>query len=246
MLLSLAGKPLVLHAVERARSAANVARVIVATDDERIFTVVADAGCEAVMTRLDHSSGSDRVAEVAETLPAGSVLVNLQGDEPLIAPETIDRAIEPFLAGGAEPDIVTVSEPITDKYGELLNPNVVKVVTRADGTAVYFSRSPIPFPRAAAGPYGGSPDKLIEEDPAALQIFRRHVGLYVYRREYLLRFTRMEPTVLERIELLEQLRALENGARILVVEAAGRSIGIDTEEDFEKVREMLDGEVAVV
>jgi len=182
------------------------------------------------MTSPDHQSGSDRLAEAAETLPVGSIIVNVQGDEPLISSETIDRAVN-ALSGSV--DIVTVSEPITSLWDEILNFNVVKVVAAENGDALYFSRSPMPFPREAALRHGG-PNEAIEAEPELLGIFRKHVGLYVYRREFLLEFTRMPQTRLERIEMLEQLRALENGARIKVVEAAGTSIGVDTAEEFER------------
>lgn len=235
LLLSIAGKPLILHTLERAAAATCVDRVIVATDDRRIFDAVTAVGAEAVMTSPDHQSGSDRLAEAAETLPVGSIIVNVQGDEPLISSETIDRAVN-ALSGSV--DIVTVSEPITSLWDEILNFNVVKVVAAENGDALYFSRSPMPFPREAALRHGG-PNEAIEAEPELLGIFRKHVGLYVYRREFLLEFTRMPQTRLERIEMLEQLRALENGARIKVVEAAGTSIGVDTAEDLERVREIL-------
>lgn len=238
LLLPVGGKPLILHTLEQAKKVSKVGRVIVATDDERIFDAVLDSGNEAVMTRADHSSGSDRIAEVAEKLPADSIVVNVQGDEPMIAPETIDAAVEAMLADPLA-DIVTTCEPISRKE-ELLNPNVVKVVVGEGGYALYFSRSPMPFPREAAMRYGGDPGLAIDAEPELFAMFRKHTGLYVYRREYLLAFTKMPQTKLEKIEMLEQLRALENGARIKVVEAAAASIGVDTAEDLERVREILE------
>lgn len=243
MLLDIAGRPLILHTLEQAKKAKSVSRVIVATDDQRIFDVVAAAGGEAVMTSADHHSGSDRIAEVAESLPEGTIIVNVQGDEPMISPDTIDAAVNAFI-GDAQANIVTTSEPITDKWCELLNGDVVKVVTGDNGYALYFSRSPMPFPREAALKYGGDPGEAIDHDPGVLSIFRKHTGLYVYRREYLLEFSKLPQSKLEKIEMLEQLRALENGARIRVVEVAETSIGIDTEKDLEKVRAILGGEVA--
>lgn len=237
MLRDIAGKPLIVHTIERALSAGSVSRVIVATDDERIADAVTAAGGEAVMTAADHVSGSDRVAEVAAGLPEGSIIVNVQGDEPLISPDTIDRAVEALLADPAA-DIATVCEPITSLWEEVMNPNVVKVVVGADGNALYFSRSPMPFPREATLRYG-SPSDAIEAEPELLSLFSKHTGLYVYRREYLLEFTKMPPTRLEQIEMLEQLRALENGARIRVVESAASSIGVDTEADLERVQAMI-------
>lgn len=217
--------------------------MIVATDDLRIFDVVTEYGGEAVMTSTDHQSGSDRIAEVAQNLPANSIIVNIQGDEPLISPETIDRAVlamsEPRAVGADRPDIITTCEPIVSLYDELLNFNVVKVVVGDDGYALYFSRSPIPFPREASLRHGG-PNEAIENEPELLANFRKHTGLYVYRREYLLKFTKLPQSRLEKIEMLEQLRALENGDKIKVVEAAARSIGVDTEADLERVKKILE------
>ena len=258
MLCDIAGKPLVVRTLEQAKAAKSVSRVIVATDDRRIFDAVINAGHEAVMTSAEHNSGSDRVAEVAETLPEGSIIVNVQGDEPLIEPETIDRAVcaiaEPLNAErgmrNAEslnsergtrnvefdvPDIVTVYERMSSRE-EVLDPNIVKIVTNDVGRALYFSRSPMPFPRDAALRYGGDPNAALQNEPELFSIYQKHTGLYVYRREYLLEFTKMPQTRLEKIEMLEQLRALENGANIKVVEAAGRSIAVDTEEYLAKVR----------
>lgn len=246
MLCDIAGKPLVVRTLEQAKAAKSVSRVIVATDDERIFDAVINAGHEAVMTSAEHNSGSDRVAEVAETLPEGSIIVNVQGDEPLIEPETIDRAVyaiaEPLNAErgmrNAEfdvPDIVTVYEQMSSRE-EVLDPNIVKIVTNDASRALYFSRSPMPFPRDAALRYGGDPNAALQNEPELFSIYQKHTGLYVYRREYLLEFTKMPQTRLEKIEMLEQLRALENGANIKVVEAAGRSMAVDTEEDLAKVR----------
>ena len=242
MLLPLAGKPLILHTLERARSASSVDRVIVATDDERIFNVVTEFGGEAAMTASYHRSGSDRIAEVAESLPEGSIIVNVQGDEPVISPETIDRAVS-ALFDDPSADMSTTWEPIESLW-DLLNGNNVKVVVGDDGCALYFSRSPFPWPRDASLRYGGDPNQAIEEEPELLKNYKKHTGLYVYRREYLLRFTKMTPTWLEQYEMLEQLRALENGARIRVVKAAGHSIGVDTQEDYERVRALLEGETA--
>lgn len=242
MLLEIAGKPLILHTVERAREAATVNEVIVATDDQRIYDAVTSSGHRAEMTSADHQSGSDRIAEVALDLPEGSIIVNVQGDEPVISPATIDRAVEALLKDDTA-DMATTCEPI-HSLGELLNGNNVKVVVGDNGHALYFSRSPVPWPREAALRHGGNPNRAIEEEPELLSNFWKHTGLYVYRREYLLKFTRMPTTKLERFEMLEQLRALENGARIRVVDAAARSIGVDTEEDLKIVRGILEAEEA--
>lgn len=239
LLLDVAGKPLILHTLGQAMKAGSVSRVIVATDDERIFRVVTESGGEAVMTSSDHHSGSDRIAEVAETLPEGSIIVNVQGDEPMISPDTIDRAVEALLSD-SEADIATTCEPITQLHDELLNGNVVKVVVSERGYALYFSRSPMPFPREAALRYGGDPGSAIEDEPELFAIFRKHTGLYAYRREYLLEFTKLPQSKLEKIEMLEQLRALENGAKIRVVDVSESSIGVDTAEDFERVKRLIE------
>lgn len=238
MLLPIAGKPLIVHTAEKARTASEVDRVIVATDDERIREAVENAGFQCVMTSSEHQSGSDRIAEVARGLPEGTIIVNLQGDEPVILPKTIDRAVQAMRDGGA--DIVTAFESI-GSVEELEDPNVVKVVTNADGRALYFSRSPMPFPREATLRNGG-PQDAIRNEPEILRHYKKHTGLYVYRREYLLEFSTMPQTGLEKLEMLEQLRALESGAFIMVVEAASKSIGVDTVEDLDRVRQILEAE----
>jgi 3-deoxy-manno-octulosonate cytidylyltransferase (CMP-KDO synthetase) len=244
LLLPVAGRPLIAHTIERARSASTVSRVIVATDDQRIFDAVIGVGAEAVMTSMEHRSGTDRLAEVAATLPDDCIVVNVQGDEPMIAPETIDAAVQ-ALIDDEDADMATTCEPI-ESLGDLLNGNIVKVVVGESGYALYFSRSPMPFPRDASLKYDGDPGRAIHEEPELLSLFRKHTGLYVYRREYLLRLSKLPPTHLEQIEMLEQLRALEDGADIRVVDAAGSSIGVDTLDDYEKVRELLESRAAVV
>lgn len=240
MLLPIAGKPLILHTVERAREASTIDEVIVATDDQRIFEAVTSEGHKAVITSSEHQSGSDRIAEVAAGLPEGSIIVNVQGDEPVISPATIDVAVEAILNDPAA-DIATTCEPIKTLW-ELLNGNNVKVVVGDQGYAIYFSRSPMPWPREASLRHGGDPNRAIEEEPELLANFRKHTGLYVYRREYLLEFTKMPQTGLEKFEMLEQLRALENGAKIRVVDTTSRSIGVDTDEDLKLVRAILEAE----
>jgi 3-deoxy-manno-octulosonate cytidylyltransferase (CMP-KDO synthetase) len=237
LLLPLGGKPLILHTLERALAAKNVSRVIVATDDQRIIDAVCQSGGEAVMTSSDHASGSDRIAEVAERLPEGSIVVNVQGDEPLIPPHTIEIAIDAVIEDGSV-DIATTSEAIDD-VRDVLDPNVVKVVTDIYGFAIYFSRSPIPYPRTAVQKFG-SLDRALTEQPKLLGSFRKHTGLYVYRREYLMKFTSLPRTPLEESEMLEQLRALEHGARIKVVEVNESSIGVDTAEDLERARRIIE------
>ena len=227
---------MILHVVERALAARNVARAIVATDDARIQDAVLSAGYEAVMTRADHASGSDRLAEVAATLDEADGIVNLQGDEPLVSPRTIERAVEELLKDDAA-QIVTTSEVITDA-ADVLSPDVVKVVADATGRALYFSRSPVPFPRDAVRRFG-TLQAALEAEPLLLATFRKHTGLYVYRRAFLLEYTRWPQSALERAESLEQLRALERGAVIKVIEADTPSIGVDTEQDLLRVREIF-------
>ncbi len=228
---------MILWVLERALAAGNVTRAIVATDDGRILECVRSAGYEAVLTGIEHRSGSDRLAEVAATLDEADVLVNVQGDEPLISPLTIERAVDELL-NADEADIVTTCEPILDA-ADVLSANVVKVVIDAGGRALYFSRSPIPYPRDAVSQHG-SLKHALERDATLLNTFRKHTGLYVYRRGFLLEYSAWPQSELERTESLEQLRAMERGAIIKVVEAAAPSIGVDTAEDLERVRAILE------
>ena len=237
-ILDIGGKPMVVRVAERTRQAASInqgGRIIIATDDQRIFDAVAAAGEEVMLTSPDHPTGTDRLAEVAAKLDA-DIIVNVQGDEPLIEPTTIEAALAPLLADSS---IVmsTTAEPI-ESAADLLNPNVVKVVTDPDGFALYFSRSPIPFPRAAVQAHG-SLEAALTTEPELLSQFAKHTGMYVYRREFLLAYAKLPSTPLEQSELLEQLRALEHGYRIKVVKVAHRSIGVDTPEDLERVRQVF-------
>jgi 3-deoxy-manno-octulosonate cytidylyltransferase (CMP-KDO synthetase) len=235
-LLKIAGKPLILWVAERALAAHSVSRVIVATDDARIFDAVASAGFEALMTSGDHASGTDRVAEVARALNA-RIVVNVQGDEPLIESETIDRAVRE-LSNNDEMLMATTSEPITEA-AEVLNPAVVKVVVDDDGYASSFSRNPIPWPNQAVTQHG-SIEAALRNNPALLFSFRKHTGLYAYRRDFLLQFAQWPQSENERRESLEQLRAIDRGVRIKVVDAASPSIGVDTTEDLERVRALVE------
>lgn len=237
-LLDIAGKPMVCWVAERALAARNVDRVIVATDSKVILDAVQSNGLDAVMTSETHASGTDRIAEVAASIPDAEIIVNLQGDEPLISPETIERAVDQMHEELQRPDgagIVTTWEPI-EHYRDIINFDLVKVVVGDQEQAIYFSRSPIPCPRDAIKRHG-SPEQAIANDPDFLKPFRKHTGLYVYRRDVLLEFTRWPQSQLERIELLEQLRALEHGVVIRVIQASSSSTGVDTAEDLEKVRE---------
>jgi len=222
VLADIAGKPMIEHVYRRAAAAASVHATIVATDDERVATAVQQFGGVAMMTRADHVSGTDRIAEVIRQLPC-RVVVNVQGDEPLLEPATIDAAVAPLLADAAV-EMSTISRPFSDA-GEFTSPHVVKVVTSASGDALYFSRAAIPFPRASG----------ITVPPTA----RAHVGLYVYRRETLLKLAASPASPLELEESLEQLRALALGIRIRVVHTHHVAAGVDTSGDLERVRSMM-------
>jgi 3-deoxy-manno-octulosonate cytidylyltransferase (CMP-KDO synthetase) len=226
--------PMIMHVVERASRARLISRVIVATDDERIVEAVLAHGGEAQMTSPGLASGTDRVAAVAAQLDCEFV-VNVQGDEPLIEPSTIDAAIAPLMED-SRIQISTASEPITT-VEDVFNPSVVKVVTDARGLALYFSRSPIPYVRPAEGL---TLEESLGADPGLLSNYRKHSGLYAYRAGFLRQFARMEPSPLERLEALEQLRALENGFDIRVVPVEHRSIGVDTEQDYERVKRLIE------
>ena len=232
-LLKIAGKPLIVWVAERARSASTISRTIVATDDPRIVDAVNAAGFDAVITRADHATGTDRIAEVAHNLRA-DIIVNVQGDEPLIDPETIDRAVKALIE---DPDaqMSTTWESITEK-AEATNPSVVKVIFDEHGYATNFSRNPISNQAVAKdGSTGSSP-----AESGLLFDFKKHTGLYAYRRDFLLAFARWPQSENERKESLEQLRALDRGVKIKVVEAASKSIGVDTTEDLERVRALVD------
>jgi 3-deoxy-manno-octulosonate cytidylyltransferase (CMP-KDO synthetase) len=229
---------MILWVLERTEAARNVSRAIVATDDRRILDVVHEAGFEAVMTRADHASGSDRLAEVAATLDRVDVIVNVQADEPLISPRTIELAVDELLSDH-EPSIVTSYEVMTEAR-EVLSPDVVKVVLDERGRALYFSRAPVPYPRDAVREKG-TLERALAEIPSLVASFRKHTGFYAYRRSFLLEYSGWPPSELERTESLEQLRALERGVMIKAIEAQTPSIGVDTMEDLERVREIMKG-----
>ena len=221
-LADLAGKPMVVRVCERARES-GAAPVCVATDDKRIADAVRAHGFEARMTRADHASGTDRIAEAAAQLglAENAIVVNVQGDEPLIAPQLI-AGVAAALAARPEASVATACHPIHDP-AEFANPNVVKVVRAASGDALYFSRAGIPFPRD-----GGT--------PAA----ERHIGIYAYRVAFLRRYAGLTPAPLETTEQLEQLRVLWHGHRIAVVQAEGAMApGVDTPADLEAVLKLL-------
>jgi 3-deoxy-manno-octulosonate cytidylyltransferase (CMP-KDO synthetase) len=220
----IAGKPLIQRVVERCRQAKSLSEVIVATDDARIADA-AGGFCRVEMTRPDHPSGSDRIAEVASRCECDAV-VNIQGDEPLIEPAVIDAVAHAL----EQAEMSTAATPIrtTNEYD---NPNVVKVVVNAAGRALYFSRRTIPYLREAAS-------RSANEQLAAFP-FLKHLGIYGYRREALLRLVQFPMSPLERAEKLEQLRALENGIQIAVVKVDYDSIGVDVPEDVERVERLL-------
>jgi 3-deoxy-manno-octulosonate cytidylyltransferase (CMP-KDO synthetase) len=220
-LADLLGKPLLQHVVERAAQARSLSEVVVATDDPRIADAVRGFGGKVEMTAASHPSGTDRIAEVAQHLEC-DLVVNIQGDEPLIIPAEIDAAVAPLLDDATIP-MGTLACPLP--LAQATDPNAVKVVVGVNGFALYFSRAPIPHLRD--GHAGGASPYLL------------HIGLYVYRRDVLLKLASLPPTPLEERERLEQLRALEHGIRIRVVTTGHPSIGVDTPEDLERVRRLL-------
>lgn len=228
-LIDLGGKPMVVRVAERARQA-GASEVWVATDHAGVKTVAEAHGVPALMTRPDHPTGTDRLAEVVGLLgwPDDALVVNVQGDEPLIDPEVIAQVAHQLAASGA--DIATLAHPITEA-ADFFNPNIVKAVCRADGDAAYFSRAPIPYARDHFAREGGG-ETLPRDFPAL-----RHVGLYAYRAGFLKAYSGLMPAPTEQFESLEQLRALWHGYRIsvLCVDAAPAP-GVDTPEDAERMR----------
>lgn len=229
-LLDIAGKPMIRHTWERARES-GAERVVIATDDERIATAAREFDAEVVMTSSNHASGTDRINEAATTLglPDDAVVVNLQGDEPLMPAANIRQVAE--LVARADTDIATLGVQIRSAE-EFRNPNVVKVVADDEGRALYFSRAPIPFDRDGSSDGPGSPQ--------ALDAARRHLGLYAYKVGALRRFAEAEPAKLEQVEKLEQLRAMALGQVIRIATAeTSPPPGVDTDADLEHAREML-------
>jgi 3-deoxy-manno-octulosonate cytidylyltransferase (CMP-KDO synthetase) len=220
VLLDIAGRPMIEHVYRRVSAAAAVDAVLVATDDTRVAGVVEGFGGVACLTSPDHASGTDRIAEVVAQLSCG-IVVGVQADEPLLDPAIVDATVGPLRANG-DLAMCTAARGIADPL-ELHSPDVVKVVRDTQGFALYFSRAPIPHGR----------------DRSALGDTRVHIGMYVYRREALLRLAALQPGPLERAEMLEQLRALENGIRIKVVDTTYESFGVDTREDLERVRQRM-------
>lgn len=222
-LIPLLGKPLVQWVYERAAQATRLDRILVATDDQRIAEVVTGFGGEVVMTRADHPSGTDRIAEAVAGL-SPDVVVNIQGDEPLISPDLIDQLAESLVADPSL-DMATAASPIQSRE-ELESPSIVKVVWGEGQTALYFSRSPIPHHRDSGG--GWVPD-----------LHWRHIGVYAYRGVFLQKIVQKPPCTLEKAEMLEQLRALDMGGRIKVLPTHEFSIGVDVEADIPMAEKML-------
>jgi len=224
VLAVISSKTMLQHVYERASQARYLSSTIIATDDVRVHTVAKSFGARVVMTSPEHRSGTDRVAEAASAENA-EIIVNIQGDEPLIDPAAIDTAILP-LVHDRDVAMATLKKRIEDPR-EITDPNVVKVVTDRAGDAIYFSRCPIPYVRQDPGAPLGTPHF-------------KHIGLYVYRREFLLGYSSLPVGPLEQAERLEQLRAIENGFRIRVVETEYESIGVDTPEDLERISRLVE------
>ncbi len=243
-LAPLGNRSMIEQVWSRARSASALDRLIVATDDARIRVVAERFGAEVMMTSSEHVSGTDRVAEVVGRLEDRneadtdySFVVNIQGDEPLLTPASLERLVEALRSDPA-PEMATLSEPIRD-VEELFDPNTVKLVTSRDGRALYFSRSPIPFHRGAVARMNVDFRTAVSDRADGLEGYLKHQGLYGYSRSALMQLARMEPSLLERDEGLEQLRALEAGFAIQVVPSDFRSHGVDTPEDLARVARML-------
>ncbi len=221
-LAPIAGKPMIQHVVERVRLATHPVEIVVATEDERIQKAAESFGASAILTRADHKTGTDRVAEVAAHIPA-AIYINVQGDEPLIDAGTIDRVIEAML----EDESIQLATPCSGitSQPDIMDPNVVKVVLDFDGDALYFSRAPIPWVRDTG------------MKVAARHL--KHIGLYGYRRDTLLEFPTLPPGELERVEQLEQLRWMENGFKIRVVETEYDAVSVDVPADVAKVEKIL-------
>jgi len=219
-LAEIMGQPMIVWVLQAVEKCELIDEVYVATDDLRIKNEVEKAGGRAVMTSAQHQSGTDRIAEAAQEIEA-ELIVNIQGDEPLIKAESIARALRPFTAEN-DLKMSTLKRKITAREAE--NPDLVKVITDKDDYALYFSRSKVPYCR----------DAEVEG-----QNYFQHIGLYVYRREFLLKFAEMERTALEKAESLEQLRALENGFKIKVLETEAKLIGVDRREDIELVEKEI-------
>ena len=218
-LADIVGKPMIQHVYERSAQATIPQQEVVATDDEKVFQAVQQFGGKVVMTSSEHQTGTDRLAEVASKYAEVDVIINVQGDEPLIDPKVIDELAQEFLNDTALQMASVMSIMDTEDYQ---NPNAVKVVTDLNNNALYFSRSLLPYPRVAG----------------KANVYK-HIGIYAYKKDFLLKFAKLEPTPLEQSESLEQLRALENGYKIKMIKTKSKFIGVDSIEDLQTVNELL-------
>ena len=218
-LADIVGKPMIQHVYERSAQATIPQQVVVATDDEKVFQAVQQFGGKVVMTSSEHQTGTDRLAEVASKYAEVDVIINVQGDEPLIDPKVIDELAQEFLNDTALQMASVMSIMDTEDYQ---NPNAVKVVTDLNNNALYFSRSLLPYPRVAG----------------KANVYK-HIGIYAYKKDFLLKFAKLEPTPLEQSESLEHLRALENGYKIKMIKTKAKFIGVDSIEDLQTVNELL-------
>ena len=218
-LADIVGKPMIQHVYERSAQATIPQQVVVATDDEKVFQAVQQFGGKVVMTSSEHQTGTDRLAEVASKYAEVDVIINVQGDEPLIDPKVIDELAQEFLNDTTLQMASVMSIMDTEDYQ---NPNAVKVVTDLNNNALYFSRSLLPYPRVAG----------------KANVYK-HIGIYAYKKDFLLKFAKLEPTPLEQSESLEQLRALENGYKIKMIKTKSKFIGVDSIEDLQTVNELL-------
>jgi 3-deoxy-manno-octulosonate cytidylyltransferase (CMP-KDO synthetase) len=221
-LVEIAGKPMIQHVWERASRATKLAKVVVATDDERIRSAVQKFGGEAIMTRADHRSGTDRVAEVAASAHA-DIFINVQGDEPLVSPEAIDALVD-AIADDKSVQLATLAVPLQHAK-DIMDPNIVKVVLDFNSDALYFSRAPIPWVRDTKNPVHAR--------------HLKHLGLYAYRKEALLDYNTLPPGDLERVEQLEQLRWMENGYKMRVAETEHDAVSVDVPEDVARVEKLM-------
>ena len=218
-LADIVGKPMIQHVYERSAQATIPQQVVVATDDEKVFQAVQQFGGKVVKTSSEHQTGTDRLAEVASKYAEVDVIINVQGDEPLIDPKVIDELAQEFLNDTALQMATVMSIMDSEDYQ---NPNAVKVVTDLNNNALYFSRSLLPYPRVAG----------------KANVYK-HIGIYAYKKDFLLKFAKLEPTPLEQSESLEQLRALENGYKIKMIKTKSKFIGVDSIEDLQTVNELL-------
>ena len=231
---NICGKPMIQWVIDNVRKAQRVSEILVATDDKRIFDVVSKFGCRAVMTSKKHVSGTDRIAEVAADISC-NIVINIQGDEPLLPPSNIDLVVQPMLLDSII-QVSTLMTPIRH-VDELFDHNVTKTVADHNGFALYFSRSPIPF-NCDQSRKASFQDQKDASKPENIKAFK-HIGIYAYRKSFLMQFSQLPNSSLENIEKLEQLRILENGIPIKITETQEDSIGVNCPKDIEKIQQLL-------